>query len=623
MRPRLSKSLDRLVLTLLLLAAAIEVTGGFAFTIAGVHLSARSWHRPLLLAVALFSVRVVLDWRTPPPSVLLRMLRGLYDRRADAFIPLPSGTRWARRAMAWGGLAVLTAIMLHAQLQHMDSVSDLGDPLFSVWRLGWVYHQLVGDPRALFDANIFHPQPLTLTYSDSMLLPALITAPLMAVGIHPVVAMNTVVVGSFLFSAIACYLLVEDLTASAGAGFIAGLLWAFHPFHYEHYSHFELLMAWWIPLSLLGLHRFIRTGRIRHAVFAALMVVAQLYSSMYLAVLYLWFAAAVFLVLCGLARPPVRRVLVGGVLAGGIALALALPLSRVYESAHLHDRPVKEVAGYSATMTDYLRAPSRDAFWAHRSLGDAVPERAMFPGLLVAALALAGLFPPLGMVRTAYVAALVLAVEITLGTNGRVYPALYQTLPFMRGMRVPARASILVGLALAVLAGFAVRRLLAGRSQRWQAGMLACLAAFAVIELRPSFPLEQVWHQPPVIYQAIGGRPGVVLAEFPMGLTPGARLTDTPHMYFSLWHWTQLINGYSGHPPDGYGDFQSAMKPFPAPQTLDLLRARGATHVTVNCALYVEGCDALIEHIERVPDLRLLVAAKWEGQPVRLYELKR
>ena len=37
----------------------------------------------------------------------------------------------------------------------MDLVPDLGDPLFPIWRIGWVYRQLLGDPRPLFDANIF------------------------------------------------------------------------------------------------------------------------------------------------------------------------------------------------------------------------------------------------------------------------------------------------------------------------------------------------------------------------------------------------------------------------------------------------------------------------------------
>ena len=85
---------------------------------------------------------------------------------------------------------VFAAVLLFPQLQRMDSVPDLGDPLFSIWRFGWVYHKLGGDPRPLFSPNVFHPHQLTLTYSDSMLLPALTTAPFLAVGMHPVVGLQ-------------------------------------------------------------------------------------------------------------------------------------------------------------------------------------------------------------------------------------------------------------------------------------------------------------------------------------------------------------------------------------------------------------------------------------------------
>ena len=42
----------------------------------------------------------------------------------------------------------------------MNAVPDFGDPLFSIWRMGWVYEQWRGDPRPLFSGNIFYPEPL-------------------------------------------------------------------------------------------------------------------------------------------------------------------------------------------------------------------------------------------------------------------------------------------------------------------------------------------------------------------------------------------------------------------------------------------------------------------------------
>ena len=67
-------------------------------------------------------------------------------------------------------------------LLDIRQVPDPGDPLFSAWRIGRLAHQLVNDPRHLFDGNQFHPLPLTLTYSDATFLQGLIGAPFVLAG---------------------------------------------------------------------------------------------------------------------------------------------------------------------------------------------------------------------------------------------------------------------------------------------------------------------------------------------------------------------------------------------------------------------------------------------------------
>src|SRR6476660_3818221 len=152
------------------------------------------------------------------------------------------------------GLGAALTLLLYQQVRHLDSVPDLGDPLFSVWRIGWVNHQLFTEPHYLFDANIFYPERLTLTLSDPVILPSLMGAPLLAIGLHPVVVYNLLLVSAFWFSGIAVYLLVERLTASPRAAFVAGLIYACCGYRFDHYSHLELQMTQWMPLGLLALH---------------------------------------------------------------------------------------------------------------------------------------------------------------------------------------------------------------------------------------------------------------------------------------------------------------------------------------------------------------------------------
>jgi hypothetical protein len=59
------------------------------------------------------------------------------------------------------GLIIVGLGMYWVQLGHMESVPDLGDPLFSMWRMGWVAHSTLRAIRApFFDANIYYPTPL-------------------------------------------------------------------------------------------------------------------------------------------------------------------------------------------------------------------------------------------------------------------------------------------------------------------------------------------------------------------------------------------------------------------------------------------------------------------------------
>src|SRR5678815_5399392 len=134
------------------------------------------------------------------------------------------------------GLGAALVLLLHQQVRHLDYVPDLGDPLFSIWRVGWVNHQLLNDPRHLFDTNIFYPEPLTLTFSDPIVVPALTAAPALALGIHPVIVYNLLLLSGFWFSGIAVYLLLVRLTGSARAAFVAGLVYACALYRFDHYS---------------------------------------------------------------------------------------------------------------------------------------------------------------------------------------------------------------------------------------------------------------------------------------------------------------------------------------------------------------------------------------------------
>ena len=618
-----SIGLDALVVLAFVLWVAMLVTGGFELLVLGFPVSAHHTARAAEALVDVVTIRL-LFFTLGGRRRRLRDLARLYrpsSEPAPGQLPLLAGhTLWAGL-----GLCAFAALLLHRQLAAMYSVPDLGDPLLSIWRMGWLHHWLQGDPRPLFSPNIFYPEPLTFTYSDSMLLPGLVGSGLMALGFHPVVAYNLLFVSGFVISGVAMYLLAVRLTGSPRAAFVSAVLFGFYPFRFEHYSHLELQWTMWMPLGLLALHAFLRTQRLKYALLASLCGVAQLYSSMYFAVFFCLYVIPVLGLLAVLKRPPLRRLWPGALAGAALAAILAIPLAKPYLAAQARkgDRDIGAILSYSATLKDYVSPHARSIAY-DGVLPHSEPERALFPGFVAPTLAVIALWPPLGPVRVAYAAGMLLAFEASRGFHGFIYPHLYEWFAPIRGMRVPARFSLLVGMTLALLAAFGGIRLLARcRTPAGANGLFVLLLALMVFDLRAKLDLLPVWKDPPAIYAAVAHRPNVVLAEFPWWSDLPGVGAQFPLMYFSLWHWANMVNGTSGFEPPDYHSFIESIHRFPESAAIDALEARGVTHVTVNCALYGpdRDCHGVLAALDASPRFRAVSKAHWEGDTVALYEL--
>jgi hypothetical protein len=607
-------TLDILAVALIVLAAAIAHTGGFIVHVWEIPVRFRTPARALFWLTVVVVGRLIADRHTPP--------FGLVQPTADSFrVHLSRGA--GRRAMYVSlGMALALAVLLHDQLRHPYSVPDLGDPLFSIWRMAWVNHQITADPAHLFDANIFYPERLTLTLSDPIILPAFTAAPFNVLGLHPVVVYTLVLFSGFLLSGIATYLLVERLTGSPRAAFIAGLMYACYAYRFEHYSHLELQMTHWIPLGLIALHLFVLTGRSAYAIALALAGVAQLYSSMYYGVFFLIYAAVIGVGLLAVHRPDIRRMVLPVAASALVAGVLAVPLVRPFVEAQPSkgDRPLGEIASYSANHSDYLRANVHSATWRDRLL-PAAPERALFPGIMPIVLGAVGFAPPFSAVRAVYSGGLLVSYDASRGFNGYLYRYLHTWLPPVRGLRVPARFSVIVGLTLSIFAGFgALRAFRSCRRKMIESVVFAAMVAAVLVDAWPVLALEPVWKAPPRIYEHLPTSKNVVLAEFPLRVDAGFNI---PFMYFSLWHWRPMLNGYSGFIPASYDRLTTELAEFPRDEMPAVLRAHGATHVIVNCGLRYPGCDEDRAVMRRSKGVRLVGDVVWEGAQVELYEIVR
>jgi len=613
---------DILIVALLILGGLSLTLGAYRFFVLGIRVSVPSPVRPWLFAAILLALRV---WLSPhlPAGLRDSATRPLPLDEARLFGAAPFGRRATELALVCVGFVLLVAAFTWPQVRHMDSAPDMGDPLFSIWRIAWVNHQVWRHPFALFDANIFYPERLTLTYSDAVIVPALTSAPLFWLGLPEAVTYNLLFFSGFVLSGVCTYYLVRALTGRREAAVVAGVLFALHPYRLEHYSHLELQMTMWMPLTLWGLHRAMASGRLRDGLATGLGYALQMLSSLYYGLFF-----AVYLVVVGAAlwigrRFPMQPL---GVLAAGALLAgvMIAPVASQYiaDKPMMGERQVSTVAFYSATGADYLTPHFRNAVyerWSHNGH----PERQLFPRIAPVALAVVGVWPPLSVARIGYAAALAVTFDGSLGTNGFVFPWLRNHVPGFAGLRVPARFSLLVGLTLAILGGYGAARIL-GRWPRAHGLLTAVMIGAIAIEAVPNITLKRIWPRPPAIYDAIANDPGAVLAEFPMTSNIGGGWIDTPYLYFSTFHWHKMVNGNSGFFPPSYEELQIKEKDFPSDEAVSYLRARGVTHIALhgaftNSTRYHHTADVL----EARGDMELIAVAPWEGSESRLYHFRR
>jgi hypothetical protein len=515
----------------------------------------------------------------------------------------------------------LTAVVTYPQVLSLGtSVPYHTDPYFSMWRLGWIAHAIVHSPTKLFDANIFYPERHTLAYSDAMLLPGIVLAPLFWAKVNPVAIYNGALFAAFAISGVSAFALARYLTGNTVAAFVSGVIYAFAPYRFGHYMHLELQIVFWSPVALLLIHRLLATGNIRDGVLLGASVGAQVLCSIYTGIFLVTYCA-VFVPCLWLAtgargwRPQLASLAVGG----GVALVLALPYVPAYLGARnsVGTRSLQEVGRYSATVEHYLAAPSMNRIYGKTAITDplSADEMNLFPGIAAVALAMLGIAAGRGPIRFAYVAGLVFAVTITAGTHALVFPWLFEHAPLFRGLRSPARFGVFVTLSLAVLSAYGVAFLLETlRSRQTQRLVGAITIALLIVEYASS-PSLSAAPKPTRIDAQLAQKPPSVIVELPVASDKGVWLSlDFIYMYQSLSHFQRMLNGYSGFAPASFYQMRDVMTSFPDDRSMAFLRSRDVDYVVVRVGLYDPPAAAeLLQGLRQRTDLTL--DAMWMTGP--------
>jgi hypothetical protein len=291
-----------------------------------------------------------------------------------------------------------------------DVAWDLGDSVLNMWILAWDCEQIRGilqghysHLRHFFDANIFHPAPLTLAYSEHLVPQAIEIFPIYALTKNPILCYNLLFLSTFVLSGLGMFLLAREVTGSTTAAVVGGLLFAFAPYRIPQSSHLQVLSSQWMPFAMYGFRRYFEGGRTRALIGATTAVVLQGLSSGYY-LLYFSPFALIYVVweMRRKGRLKDRGTWLALVAAGAVAAVVIAPFVIPYVRASRElelSRSLSETTRLSADVYSYVTASTAQRFWGPR-IADVFPKREgeLFPGAMPLLLALVGI---LATARTA------------------------------------------------------------------------------------------------------------------------------------------------------------------------------------------------------------------------------
>jgi hypothetical protein len=450
-------------------------------------------------------------------------MRPIFEGDGDATIErVPMRRPIAAFGLAAGLYVLLTVALTWPLILHMGSrvPNDLGDSLLNMFLLAWNARELPLTEQ-WWNLPQFYPAPGVMAFSEHLLGLAPITTPIILLTGDTLLAYNAAFLLSFPLCAFAAHLLCYELTRRHDVSTVAAIAFGFAPYRMAQFAHVQVLSAYWLPLMLLGLHLFLRTGRWRHAVlFAAAWLMQSLacgyylfYASVLVGLWLLWFAVG---------RQRLAN-LVRLLVAWAVAVAALLPIGLGYlkhQRAYGLRRWPDEIEAFSADVASLLTAPGTLRLWGWLKTIER-PESELFPGLALVLLIAAG-------------GAVAWAAASRAGVERR------------RTARILFALALLVGAVAATPLWFGPWKLEIGGIRLLSVGTpqkpfsIAVLLAAIGLALHPS--IRTGWRQrSPLAFYTLGA-----VAMWLFSLGPSPTLMNRPLLYKAPYSWLMLLPGVEG-----------------------------------------------------------------------------
>ncbi len=479
-----------------------------------------------------------------------------------------------------------------------------GDNFITLWTTAWQVHALQSPEDTFWNANIFHPFPRTLALSVLRAVYIPFGWLVLTIWDNPILMENGILLGSIMFSGLGMYWYCYQMTQNPLAALLAGLIFTCNPERFARIPHpHQINPVFWGPAFLM-LIRYLDTRRPVYAAGLVLFAFLQFLTSIYLFVFLLISLLVLLVSEWPRWKRHIREVGLTGLLSIAVLVVCVTPWGVPYVINRI-SYPFADgqdwLIDLSARPADFLMARhlnglygwTEKVFAVDRVNTDMIPPNFLFPGWLPVILLIAGIGigrrihndSAARLVRQGFWLAVVgflfaFGPWLHLGTEATSIPMpawlFYRYVPGFSVIRDPSRFSIILTAGLALAAAGAVV-LMSQRFPGWRTGIGGVLVFLFGMEcLNRPLPLQAIPYGRgiPQVEQWLAQRPERVIVSYPLRY-------NLAYMYFSIWHWKRLINGWTGYMPVNFFEDEQRLNTLPSPEALETLRRRGAELIVI------------------------------------------
>ena len=500
--------------------------------------------------------------------------------------------------------SILTTILTYPVLLNLKThVAGRGDAWWFLWSF-WYTKKAIISPNPnvtlAYTNYIFYPDGITripfFTAFNEIL-----SIPLQSI-LGLVLTYNLLWLLSFILGGYGTYLLVKYLTDNKIAAFIAGIVFAFCPYHFVHaLGHLGATTIEWIPFCALYLMKMTREKKLKNAVYAAIFFILVAMSDLqYMVYMFFFVGLLIIYGVClelrlneGIGRgfgdlmsriSALKELIMKFMVFASVSIIGILPLTyhmiraALSPSNFLKPLPYESIY-YSADLLGFFIPSSLHPLFGswlsdnvYKYFTGNISENTTYIGYTVLILSLYAVIT-LRKRKEIWFWALttIFFVIMSLGPILHIYGKtqftvfdttiplpyifVYYLVPFVSNGRTLGRFDVMVMLSFAVLMGYGISGLIKRFDSKWKRIIFVFLLTALLIFEFLAIPFASSFVDKPVFYEQIAEDTGdYALLEIPATKVYGCGIKFA---YYQTIHGKPIVGGQVARTPAGALDFES------------------------------------------------------------------